>query len=204
VDTFGFQSANPFLRVLLTRATKLQVRSKSISRDNPGLMGDVYYLAKRVQNLVNSLRLRVLQLLKLKKPEINIDIFANPEKYLIRLPIEKIIADTKVDPEFVEKYKQKIKNGEKVAPIIVVKHPKYEVYAVLDGHHRYYAYLELGKKIVNCALAGDFSSVFFFMTQHGYFQPKPEIRQELRTPIPFLHENVEEFLKNFLKTPNKT
>jgi hypothetical protein len=61
----------------------------------------------------------------------------------------------------------------------------------------------LGKKKVDCALAGDFSSVFFFMTQHGYFQPKAEVREEMRRPVPFLHENVEEFLHNFLKDPNK-
>jgi len=142
--------------------------------------------------------------MRLREREINVDVFANPEKYLIRLPIEKIIADSKVSPEGVERYKQKIKSGEKVAPIIVVKHPRFEVYAVLDGHHRYYAYLELGKKEVDCALAGDFSSVFFFMTEHGYFQPKAEVREELRRPVPLFHENFEEFLKNFLKEPNKS
>jgi len=78
-------------------------------------------------------------LIRRRDREINIDVFANPEKYLVRLPIEKIVADTKVDPEAIEMYKQKIQNGEKIAPIIVVKHSKFEVYAVLDGHHRYYA-----------------------------------------------------------------
>ena len=52
--------------------------------------------------------------------EINVDAFSNPEKYLVRLPVEKIIADTKVSREGVDKYKQKIKCGEKVAPIIEV------------------------------------------------------------------------------------
>ena len=28
--------------------------------------------------------------------EINIDVFANPEKYIVRLPIDKIIADPEV------------------------------------------------------------------------------------------------------------
>ena len=163
----------------------------------------MYYLAKRVLYIVDSLRYKVVRFIKQRKREIDIDVFSNPEKYLLRLSIDKIIADTKVSREGVEKYKQKIKNGEKVAPIIVVKHPRFEVYAVLDGHHRYFAYLELGKKEVDCALAGDFSSVFFFMTQHGYFQPRKEIREEMRTPLPFLHENIEEFLHNFLKDPNK-
>jgi hypothetical protein len=160
-------------------------------------------LAKHVQDIVDSLRFRIMRLIRRNGREINIDVFSNPEKYLVRLPIDKIIADTKVNPEAVAQYKQKIKNGEKIAPIIVVKHPRFELYAVLDGHHRYYAYLELGRKKINCALAGDFSSVFFFMTQQGYFQPKAELREEIRKPIPFLHENIEEFLHNFLKDPSK-
>jgi hypothetical protein len=144
-----------------------------------------------------------MRLTKRKEREINIDVFANPEKYMIRLSIDKIVADTKVSPEAIEQYKQKIKNGDKIAPIIVVKHPKFEVYAVLDGHHRYYAYLELGKKKVNCALAGDFSSVIFYMTQHGFFQPNPEARTEIRNQTLKLHENIQDFLHEFLKDPNK-
>jgi len=143
-----------------------------------------------------------MRLTKPREREINIDVFANPEKYLIRLPIEKIVADTKVSPEAIELYKQKIKNGEKIPPIIVVKHPKFEVYAVLDGHHRYYAYSELGKKEINCALAGNFSSVIFYMTKNGYFQPKPEAKGETQKPNQF-HENLQDFLQNFLKDPNK-
>ena len=165
-------------------------------------MGDLYYLGKRVLDIVDSLRLRVMRLTKPREREINIDVFANPEKYLIRLPIEKIVADTKVSPEAIELYKQKIKNGEKIPPIIVVKHPKFEVYAVLDGHHRYYAYSELGKKEINCALAGNFSSVIFYMTKNGYFQPKPEAKGETQKPNQF-HENLQDFLQNFLKDPNK-
>jgi len=159
-------------------------------------------LGKRVLDIVDSLRLRVMRLTKPREREINIDVFANPEKYLIRLPIEKIVADTKVSPEAIELYKQKIKNGEKIPPIIVVKHPKFEVYAVLDGHHRYYAYSELGKKEINCALAGNFSSVIFYMTKNGYFQPKPEAKGETQKPNQF-HENLQDFLQNFLKDPNK-
>jgi hypothetical protein len=45
---------------------------------------------------------------------INADAFVNPEKYLIKLPIEKVVADSKVTREGVEWYKQKIASGEKV------------------------------------------------------------------------------------------
>ena len=161
-------------------------------------------MGQRVLDILDSLRIRIMKLTRLREREINIDVFANPEKYLVRLPIEKIVADTKVDPEAIEMYKKKIQNGEKIAPIIVVKHPKFEVYAVLDGHHRYYAYLELGKKQVNCALAGDFSSVIFYMTEHGYFQPKPETKEENQKKVIHLHENLQDFLHNFLKDPAKS
>jgi hypothetical protein len=160
-------------------------------------------LAQHISEIVDSLRSRITRLLRLRKREFNIDVFANPEKYLICLPIEKLVADTKVDPEAIEMYKKKIQNGEKIAPLIVIKHPKFEEYAVLDGHHRYYALLETGTKMVNCALAGDFSSVIFYMTEHGYFQPKPETKEENQKKIINLHENVQDFLKSFLKDPTK-
>ena len=161
-------------------------------------------MGKRILDIVDSLRLRIIRLTKPRKREINVDVFANPEKYLVRLPMDKLVADTKVDPEAIEMYKKKIQNGEKIAPLIVVKHPKFDVYAVLDGHHRYYALLELGKKEVECALAGDFSSVVFYMTEHGYFQPKPETKEENQKKIIHLHESVQDFLQNFLKDPQKT
>ncbi len=160
-------------------------------------------MGKRVLDIVNSLRLEIIRLTRHRNREFNIDVFANPEKYLLRLPIEKIVADTKVDPEAIEMYKKKIKNGEKIAPLIVVKHPKFDEYAVLDGHHRYYALLELGKRKVDCALAGDFSSLIFYMTEHGYFQPKPETKEENEKKIIHLHEDVQDFLQNFLKDPDK-
>ena len=160
-------------------------------------------LAQRVLEIADSLRLRVTRLLRRRESEINLDVFANPEKYLLRLPIQKLVADTKVDPEAIEMYKKKIQNGEKIAPLIVIKHPKFDVYAVLDGHHRYYALLEMGRKTVNCALAGDFSSVVFYMTEHGYFQPKPETKEENQKKLIRLHENVQDFLQNFLRDPDK-
>ena len=133
------------------------------------------------------------------KAEINIDVFFNPKKYAICLPINKIVADCKVSKEGIDYYKLKIKNREKINPIIVVKHPSKDKYAVLDGHHRYYAYVEMGKKETNCALAGDYSNVIFFLTKKGYFQPSIEFTYELRHPAKKIHENLKEFLNNFLK-----
>jgi hypothetical protein len=157
-------------------------------------------LEKSVRNFVDSLRFRVIRLTR-GGGEINLDVLSNPEKYLVRLPIEKIVADSKVVREGVEGYKRRIKSGEPVGLIIVVKHPKFELYAVLDGHHRYYALLELGRKEIDCALAADFSSVIFYMTQHGYFQPSADFRKGLHKQTIQLHEGIQEFLDGFSKDP---
>ena len=133
--------------------------------------------------------------------EINIDVFTNPSKYLRKLALEKIVADTRVYRQGVERYKEKIARGKDIPPIIVVKHPTEDVYAVLDGHHRYYAYVELGKKEVECALACDFSKVIFYMTQHGLFQPHSAITEHIRVPALRFHENVKQFLSDFSKDP---
>ena len=164
------------------------------------------FLAIAARSAVQSVRSKIMGLLKRKGrgTTINIDVFSNPEKYLMRLPMDKIVADSKVFPEAVEKYKRKIENGEKVAPVIVVKHPRYDVYAVLDGHHRYYAYLELGRKEIDCALAGDISSVVFYLTQQGVFQPNPDAKELIKKPELRFHDNIQKFLQDFLKEPIKT
>lgn len=132
---------------------------------------------------------------------INADVFINPDKYAVCLPIQKLVADSKVSRQGIEVYKNKIRGKQKIKPIIVVKHPKKDLYAVLDGHHRYYAYLELNIKEVKCALAGDYSSVLFYLTKNGYFQPSAEFTKGVRQPVISLHQNLKQFLANFL---NKT
>ncbi len=134
------------------------------------------------------------------KSDINPDVFMHPRKYAVSLQMEKIVADSKVSRQGVEIYKQKIANKEAINPIIVVKHPSKDLYAVLDGHHRYYASLELGKKEVDCALAGDYSSVIFYLTEHGWFQPIPEITEGIRHPAFKLHQNLKQFLTNFVNS----
>jgi protein-tyrosine phosphatase len=107
--------------------------------------------------------------------KINVDVFVHPDKYLLCLPIEKIIADTKVHRQIVEAHA--LANGESILPIVVIKNPGKDIYAVLDGHHRYYACLELGIKEMKCAFAGDFSGLVFLMARYGFFQPAAEITE---------------------------
>jgi hypothetical protein len=152
---------------------------------------------------VESIRSKIKGLAEPLDREINIDVFVNPSKYLKRLPLEKIVADSKVSRRGVERYKEKIVKGENIPPIIVVKHPTKDIYAVLDGHHRYYAYLELEQKEVDCAVAGDFSGIIFYMTKRGLFQPHSEITERIRVPALRFHENVKQFLSDFSKDPYK-
>ena len=56
------------------------------------------------------------------KSELNTDVFFHPNKYVVCLPVEKLVADSKVSRQGVEIYKQKIIQHEKIGPIIVVKH----------------------------------------------------------------------------------
>ena len=139
----------------------------------------------------------------LREHEVNFDVFLNPSKYLKRLPLDEIVADTRVYRKGVERYKEQIAKGESIPPIIVVKHPTKELYAVLDGHHRYYAYAELGRKEVDCALAGNISRVIFYMTKHGLFQPPSGVTEHIRAPALQFNANVKQFLSDFLSDPYK-
>ena len=133
-----------------------------------------------------------------ERAQFNPDVFINPHKYERPIAMHKIVADTKVSRQGVEYYKKKIEANEPIDPIVVVKHPRLDLYAVLDGHHRYYACKELGKETINCALAEDYSSVVFYLTEHGYLQPNTEATEHLRLPIKKMHYNLKQFLEDFL------
>ena len=133
-----------------------------------------------------------------ERPQFSPDVLVNPRKYARPIAIDKIIADRKVSRGGVEYYKKKIEANESIEPIVVVKHPRLDAYAVLDGHHRYWACKELGKETVDCAVVEDYSSVIFYLTEHGYLQPSAEATEHLRLPAKKMHENLEQFLEGFL------
>ena len=134
-----------------------------------------------------------------ERPQFNPDVLFNPRKYARSIAIDKIIADKKVSRDGVEYYKKKIEANESIEPIVVVKHPRSDVYAVLDGHHRYWAYKELGKETIDCAVAENYSSVIFYLTEHGYLQPGIETTEHLRLPTKKMHGNLKQFLDDFLE-----
>jgi hypothetical protein len=127
------------------------------------------------------------------------DLFLNPEKYAELIDIEKILADDKIYRKGVERYKKMIKSGKDPGTIVVVKHPEEELYAVLNGHHRYWAQKEMGVKEIKCAVVHDFIGPLFHLTKDGYLQPSPLYTQYIRVPF----KKVRKYLEEFLKEPEK-
>jgi hypothetical protein len=119
--------------------------------------------------------------------KLNLDVLINPEKYKQKISVDKIVADPKVSRRGIKRYKIMLSKGESLGTIIVIKHPRKDVYAVVDGHHRLYAQLESGIKKINCAVVGNFSSFMFY----------------LRIPILKFREDLDDYLKEFLKNPEK-
>jgi hypothetical protein len=144
-----------------------------------------------------------------------VDIFQNPEKYSVQLPIEVIVADTKVDPNGVTRYKTQLSAGKQLRPIVVVKHPHENLYAVVDGHHRFFAQVEFGVTTVNCAVIPDFIGFMFHLTKDGWLQPHPTFTKHIRVPLlefqqkldqsvrSDLRANLNQFLVNFHRNPKK-
>jgi hypothetical protein len=155
-----------------------------------------------VKGILETTKQDILATKKRSSVEVNPDLFANPSKYARPLATEKIVADQKVSRQGIDFYKQKISKGEKIEPIIVVKHPRKDMYAVLDGHHRYYAYRELGAKYISSASAGNYSSVIFHLIEQGYFQPSAQLTDNLRQPVKEFQKNLKEFLDNFVAEEN--
>jgi eight-cysteine-cluster-containing protein len=133
----------------------------------------------------------------------NPEVFINPDKFKQKISIDRIVADPKVSHRGVKRYKKMLAKGENLGTIIVIKHPREDFYAVVDGHHRYYAQLESGIKEINCAIIGNLSSFIFHLTKDGWFQPSKEFTDNVRIPILKFQEHLKQFLKEFLKNPEK-
>ncbi len=126
---------------------------------------------------------------------INLDVYEHPEKYLLRLPTKKVVADSKVSKVIVDRYIQKIKEGKELEPIIIFKHSKIDLFAVVDGHHRYQAYIQCEKKEINCALEGVIPKVIFNIIRRGYLQNKSK---KGGNPMP-AHERAFKIIRKFFK-----
>jgi hypothetical protein len=115
------------------------------------------------------------------------------------LPIDKIVADYKVDIKGIKKIINEINAGNSIKSIVVVKHPEKEYYAVLDGHHRFWAFKELGISTIKCAVVEDSIGLGFHLTKEGAFQPNPAITKYIRIPL----KRFNRYFIDFLKDPEK-
>ena len=115
-----------------------------------------------------------------------------PDKFAVDLPIEKIICDEKIDSEYVKSLRKV--DASKLKPIVVIKHPKQELYAVLDGHHRLEAAKHSGVKSIKAAVVDDYTGLGFELTKQGVFQPSAEFTRYIRVPFKRFIEDMRHFL----------
>jgi hypothetical protein len=129
--------------------------------------------------------------------KIKLDIFVNPDKYAVCISTDKIVADPKVCAEGVKRYERQIDENKDIGTLIVVKHPRKDLYAVLDGHHKYHALKNKGLMEMKCAVIPDYViGLLFLLTKKGVLQPSKEFTKYVRVPL----KRAEEFLYEFLSS----
>ena len=123
--------------------------------------------------------------------------YTKSDRYKELIPMDKIVVDEKVVDEGVARYEEMIEAGEELKPIVVIKHPKEEFYAVLDGHHRFWAMTRKGLKKAPCVVINVYTNLQFKMTEKGYFQPSPLFTKYVRIPA----KRFRRYMANFLENP---
>jgi hypothetical protein len=119
--------------------------------------------------------------------------YTMPDKFAVDLPIDKIVCDDNIDYEYVQKLAGKM-DASKLKPIVVIKHPYKELYAVLDGHHRFKAARLKGLNKIKAAIVDDYVGLGFELTRQGVFQPSPEFTKYVRLPLKRFIEYMQDFL----------
>ena len=132
----------------------------------------------------------------MKKPQFSLD-FVKP--YREKIDLRYIVSDRKVSERGVKRKREKIKSGEDVGEIRVVKHPKKYLFAILDGHHGYEAIKEEGIKEIECSVIPDSIGPLFYFTEKGMLQPHPLFTEYVRIPF----NQLKDYLKEFLLEPEK-
>ena len=137
------------------------------------------------------------------RPPTLLEALLYPEKYREDLPTSQIVADLKVDINGVARYKAQLQAGKSLRPIVVVKHPHTKLYAVIDGHHRFFAQLESGQPTIACAVIPDLTGLLYELSKEGWLQPPPSVTKYLRKPILELQNTLKQFILNFQQNPTK-
>ena len=107
--------------------------------------------------------------------------YSEPNKYAVDMPIEKIVSEEKVDEDHVQQLTTM--DVSKIEPILVIKHPDKEIYAVLDGHHRLKAARLMGAKTIRAVVVDDITGMGFEVAREEVFQPSPAFTRFVRLPI---------------------
>lgn len=126
-----------------------------------------------------------------------------PEKFVEKVDIKKVVAAAKFYRKGVDKYKEKISAGEPIKPIVVLKHPTEDIFAVLDGHHRFYAFLELGFQNIDVSVMKS-NKFLFNRTKEGWLQPTPRMTKYIHIPSIVLAKYVNSFVKDPKKLTKST
>jgi len=116
-----------------------------------------------------------------------------PERFAVELPIDRIVCDGKVDEGHVERIMGGADGPRAMKPIVVIKHPRQDVYAVLDGHHRFSAARRRGAQTIRAAVVDDYVGLGFELTKRGAFQPSSLFTKHVRVPAKRLASYMERF-----------
>jgi hypothetical protein len=109
--------------------------------------------------------------------------YFDPGKHAQELPIELVVSDEKVDEEHVARIARGGMDPSTMRPIVVIKHPKEQVYSVIDGHHRFSLIRGMGCDTIRAAVVDDYVGLGFYLTKKGVFQPTREFTKYVRVPV---------------------
>ena len=118
--------------------------------------------------------------------------YTMPDKYAVDLLVEEIVCDENIDNDYVRKLAEM--DVSKLTPIVVIKHPNKELYAVLDGHHRFKAAQLRGMNKIKAVIIDDYVGLGFEFTRQGVFQPSTEFTRYVRLPLKRFIEYMKDFL----------
>ena len=82
---------------------------------------------------------------------------ANPERYAVDVPTDNCFAVGPIDKNKVWKIIRAYLKGVNFKPLVGIAHPyKNGRITIADGHHRFYAYKELGLGTIRVAVSDDY------------------------------------------------
>ena len=122
--------------------------------------------------------------------------YFDPNKHAREIPVDRIISDDKVDEDYLDKMKNDVPDPKEMRAIVVIKHPKVEMYSVLDGHHRLRIHRDMGCDTIRAAIVDDYIGLGFYLTKVGAFQPTPAFTKYIRVPLKRWMGQMELFLRD--------